>query len=449
MKRLALLPLVLAAVLVLQPVVAFAAWLAGGVGTATVSATRVSQMAAPQVVRVNGLQAQVSWEAVTLGTGDPVTSYVVRRYVGAEWTVVCQTASALSCVDTDPVMGEQTYRVAAVHGPWTGAFGPGTTFSPDTTAPVTTASANRAPNASGWITQTPVTVTLDASDGSGSGVSTITYRVDSDGWTTVNGPTATVPVTGQGIQTVHFRATDLAGNVETVLSTVLMIDSVSPDAAGGLTLGIDTGSSSTDGITNAAANHVLGTGEPGSAVRITHGTQVVGAGTVGSDGRFSIEVALVDDANPLRVQLTDAAGNESATTALDATLDTVAATAAVTYPGAGIVSNGDWNSNARGCKIMDPSFGAGICGTTSEPGAVSYEVRATNGTDRCWNGTTFSDTACGTYRAAAGAGPWLIALPSVSLPADDTIEVRIRVTDLAGNESPTSTAMQTFHTGRG
>jgi hexosaminidase len=83
----------------------------------------------------------------------------------------------------------------------------------DTTAPTTTASLSPGPVNGKY--QNPTTVTLNASDGSGSGVDRTEYRLDAGAWTTYAGP---FQVTGAGSHTLEFRSTDAAGNTETTKS---------------------------------------------------------------------------------------------------------------------------------------------------------------------------------------------------------------------------------------
>ncbi len=78
------------------------------------------------------------------------------------------------------------------------------------------------------------TVALDATDPNGSGVQSITYRVDSGAPVTVAGDHADVAVTfplGSGSSTVYFYATDLAGNAEPQHSTVVTYDNLAPVVA--------------------------------------------------------------------------------------------------------------------------------------------------------------------------------------------------------------------------
>ena len=92
----------------------------------------------------------------------------------------------------------------------------------DTTAPVTTASF-AAPGEGGWHPGT-VAVTLAATD-AGAGVATMEWSLDGGPWTPYTGP---VTVSGNGPHELLYRATDGAGNVETLKSAIIQIDADAP-----------------------------------------------------------------------------------------------------------------------------------------------------------------------------------------------------------------------------
>ncbi len=93
----------------------------------------------------------------------------------------------------------------------------------DTTRPVTTAYLSGVPGMSPWY-QSAVTVTLVASDAL-SGVASTQYRIDGSVWQPYTGP---FTIGADGSHVVEFRSTDLAGNVESVKSVAVEIDTVAP-----------------------------------------------------------------------------------------------------------------------------------------------------------------------------------------------------------------------------
>ncbi|MEJ6024389.1 Ig-like domain-containing protein, partial [Ramlibacter sp. PS4R-6] len=111
------------------------------------------------------------------------------------------------------------------------------------------------------------------------------------------------------------------------------IDTTAPAApsAPDLTAGTDSGSSSTDNITNDNTPTFTGTAEANSSVTLydTDGTTVVGTGSADGSGNWSITVStLGDGAHTITAKATDAAGNTSAAgTGLSVTVDTAAPSA--------------------------------------------------------------------------------------------------------------------------
>ncbi|HEU5473672.1 MAG TPA: ThuA domain-containing protein [Actinophytocola sp.] len=95
----------------------------------------------------------------------------------------------------------------------------------DTAKPVTTASTDPAePGAAGWFTR-PVTVTLAATDGQGSGVDHTEYTVDGGPVTPYAEP---FTVTGDGSRTVTYRSVDRAGNIEDTRTLTVRVDTTAP-----------------------------------------------------------------------------------------------------------------------------------------------------------------------------------------------------------------------------
>jgi hypothetical protein len=93
----------------------------------------------------------------------------------------------------------------------------------DTIPPVTTYTMSGVAGNSNWYTSL-VTVSLTASD-VGSGVASVSVRVDIGAWTTYAAP---VRVSGEGTHTVDYFAVDVAGNRETTRSISFRIDTIAP-----------------------------------------------------------------------------------------------------------------------------------------------------------------------------------------------------------------------------
>lgn len=78
-----------------------------------------------------------------------------------------------------------------------------------------------------WVNK-PVTLSFDAADQSGlSGIARTEYQLDSGAWTLGTSLT----ISGEGIHTVLYRSVDVAGNIETVQSATVRIDTVEPTSS--------------------------------------------------------------------------------------------------------------------------------------------------------------------------------------------------------------------------
>ena len=98
---------------------------------------------------------------------------------------------------------------------------------PDTTAPESTIALSGTAGAGGWY-RSPVVVTLSATDGDGSGVAAIHYRLDAGLFQAYAQP---FTIAAQGSTRVTVQATDVAGNVEAPHSVTAMIDTANPVVA--------------------------------------------------------------------------------------------------------------------------------------------------------------------------------------------------------------------------
>ncbi|RLI91232.1 MAG: hypothetical protein DRO95_04750, partial [Candidatus Altiarchaeales archaeon] len=103
----------------------------------------------------------------------------------------------------------------------------------DTTPPATTASAVKDDGSTytfnTWTNSTYVNVTLSCDDGSGVGCDTTQYCIDTDNSCTPNLTYSTpVQISTEGISYIRFRSNDTAGNLESIKSEIIKIDTASP-----------------------------------------------------------------------------------------------------------------------------------------------------------------------------------------------------------------------------
>ena len=119
----------------------------------------------------------------------------------------------------------------------------------DTNAPTTTIQCDAAACQAGYYTSSPVTVTLSANDGTGSGVQKIRYTTDGTDPTPVNGSDYVSALAINSTTTVKFRAYDNAGNQEAIGSQQIQLDATPPNISLTLTENPASGAQHVSGTT--------------------------------------------------------------------------------------------------------------------------------------------------------------------------------------------------------
>jgi hypothetical protein len=208
---------------------------------------------------------------------------------------------------------------------------------------------------------------------------------------------------------VQVRQTDLAGNTSSVNTTFAAFAIDTMAATPGLALAADTGSSSSDRLTNNGTILVSGLEADASWEFSLNGG---GSWTNGSGSSFDLADGTYS-AGQVRVRQTDQAGNTSAANTSFAafTIDT-----AVAVPGLALAADTGSSSSDRitsNPTIQVSGLEAGASWEFSRDGGSSWQAGS---------GSSFT-LADGSY----GAG-----------------QVRVRQTDLAGNTSSASTAFAAF-----
>ena len=165
----------------------------------------------------NGLGGPSVWTQLSIGAGPsgPTAHYNATAYDLA-------TKTAMSFTNNASSSGNEVWLLRTTDA---------STPPADTIAPTTTHVVLPAPNGNGWNNQPgPVNVDLHATDADGT-VASITYTVGTAAPVTVQGNSATVVVSVEGITPLTYFATDNAGNSETPKTLEVRIDrTAEPDA---------------------------------------------------------------------------------------------------------------------------------------------------------------------------------------------------------------------------
>jgi peptidoglycan/xylan/chitin deacetylase (PgdA/CDA1 family) len=162
---------------------------------------------------------------VTLAASDADSGVAVIRY-----TIDGSTPTSSSPAYTAPIKlaATATVRYRAIDNFGNAEPTQSQLIHVDPAAPTSTIQCNSAPCTLGY--KVPATVSLDATDTGGSGVSVIRYTLDG------STPTSGSPAYGgsfvvSSTTTVKFRAYDAAGNVEATRSKVVVIDTIAPSTS--------------------------------------------------------------------------------------------------------------------------------------------------------------------------------------------------------------------------
>ncbi|MFM7084437.1 MAG: hypothetical protein ACKOW3_05480 [Hyphomicrobium sp.] len=308
------------------------------------------------------------------------------------------------------------------------------------------------------------------------------YSIDA-GKTWINGSGASFTLTGDGAKSVLVRQTDLAGNLSVTNKISFTLDSTALKPV--LTLSQDNGSSTSDGITNNGTVLVTGL-ENGGTWKYSLDQGLTWINGIGSSITLS-----GDGSKSVLVRQTDVAGNISADSVLNFTLDTIVAAPSVSLiSDTGFVTNDMITANSQlnvagfesGAKI-EYSTNNGTSWSTNfsaAQGLNSVLVRQTDLAGNISNSTllnfTFdsaapttpilslvSDAGTSSSDMLTNNGALKIANPETGALIEYSIDngtswtqsftaqegintVIVRQTDVAGNTSPTSSLTFTLDT---
>jgi large repetitive protein len=226
-----------------------------------------------------------------------------------------------------------------------------------------------------------------------------------------------------GNQTITVTATDAAGN-PSVVSRAIRVDTVAPTATvNSLSFSADSGTSTTDFITNTAGQTISGVLSAATAagdvveVSLNNGTSwATAANTIGSTA-FSLGGVTLPGSNTLQVRVKDDAGNTGAVRSQAYVLDTTPANRTVTAAGITLSADSGFSTTDRLTNVASQTFSGTLNGNVLAGERVQFSLN--NGAS--WGtATTITNRATFTFTGALAQGP---------------NAVKVRHLDVAGNAS--------------
>ena len=239
-----------------------------------------------------------------------------------------------------------------------------------------------------------------------------------------------------------LTGTDNVANQATAQSTIVKVDSSVP-TGGSITANGGTTFNTSGTMSLATANFT----DPSSGIAtnsITRASALLSGNLCGTlTGASPVTVSLGHDSATLSTGCyqytltgTDNAGNQATALSAVVKVDTIAPSAAATFPASGGSYNATtWNAGASS------SFAGSAADAETGVSAVSISVQSAS-SGLCWTGTTNTFTAsCPTFVAAVGTTSWTKAFPAAtSFPADGAYTLSVSAADAAGNVTTTTTS---------
>jgi len=237
--------------------------------------------------------------------------------------------------------------------------------------------------------------------------------------------TITASTLADGPHAITAQATDTAANTgPPSTATTVTLDTLAPSVTSApvLSTASDSGTSSSDRVTNVTTPVFTGTAEAGSSVDLYSTATLIGSGPTTAGGYSITSLALTSGAKTITVKATDVAGNTSVSSpSVVVTIDVTAPT----KPGTPVLtatSDTGRSSADRNTSVRTPT----ITGTTTT--ATTVTLYSTVGTNPA--------TVIGTYYAASTS----FSIVTTTLP-DATHVITAKATDAAGNLGPVSTSI--------
>lgn len=258
---------------------------------------------------------------------------------------------------------------------------------------------------------------------------------DGQSWTTATSSGSTwnlpTPVTLAGSNTLQVRVDDATGNQGPAASFAYVLDTTPPSSVSSISLSNDTGRSSSDFITNAAAQTISGTASSafvaGDQVHVSldNGATWTVVSTTAGTNTWSLHATLAGS-DTLKVRIADTAGNYGTVASQAYVLDTTSPTTTITS----LAFSADTGTSAT--DFITKTAAQTISGMLSANLATGEEVQVSTDNGASWT----------TAIATTGSSTW--SLSGVTLVQSSTLQAR--VVDTAGNEGARLTQAYQYDT---
>ena len=260
--------------------------------------------------------------------------------LGSGWS---NTGGAYSFTNS---AGTQTGSVTAQNNAGLTSAGTSFTAQVDSSAPTSSVTCNTVACSAGWYTSSPVAIAIAGSDG-GAGVERIVYTTDGSApaingsdvvtnGTEVDAPSASFNIVSLGTNTVKWIVEDNVGNVSSISSQTVKLDTTAPTAPTGFTF---SSPSHAYWPGSGATVYFQGGGAGGFTVAASGSTDAdsgvagytypaLGSGWSGSNGNYTFNSSAGTQSGSVTAQ--NNAGLSSAGTSFTAQSDAAAPTSSVT-----------------------------------------------------------------------------------------------------------------------
>ena len=263
-------------------------------------------------------------------------------------------------------------------------------------------------------------------------------------------------IPADGIQPITVTATDAAGN-RFVVSEIIRVDTVAPTATvNSLSFSADSGTSTTDFITNTAAQTISGVlstaTAPGDVVEVSidNGTSWATADNTSGSTAFSLAGVTLPGSNTLQVRVKDSAGNTGAVRSQAYVLDTAADGKIVSSAGIRLSADSGFSTTDLLTNVASQTFSGTLNGNVLAGERVQFSLNdgASWGT-----ATTITNRATFTFTGALAQGANAVKVRHLDVAGNASAEYRTTVTldntvaTVRGVTIPSATSGSTYKVG--